>query len=534
LSFANNEADSPTGADWLHAPWMTPPSSADADQRARHDAAVALLCEHHATCRPFALFLRCFRIRQLYGQAPDGYGAFLMEVHLHRWLRKRGAALVRIQDASDKVSSTVDRLWDKEVPALLLDNSIWLSAVKVLISASQLIVSECEGLTPGVVDELRACVELGRADRTVLILPSPPHKFVGNEKDVQGFPRAMHQLELDPKCPARSVVFRDLICRMGRIAKLDPADRVRLTRSGELDKAMPISFRGVATGLFRIAAQYAREKNVGATYFAGSRAAEVAQAGCRIQQHMQYLLRLGDLCDEAGNTKLALTMLDDVTKAMESNGDELSAKSKEQVLAASRRRRIKWLGFLFESLMTPEHAQELWTLAKSQGGYAIGRRDRKVTAQCFSWMAVAAVLGGEYELAKEHAHDAISLAEATNIYEIPKEYAGEGLTFAKVTKAPPDRLRLAFCYLYLGHADRGLGQIRDAAENYGKAIKLLPKRPIRSLHALAMLSMGQAAEELGKREQALQLYRSTEVLGKSTGRSDLENAAVEGIKRLSK
>jgi hypothetical protein len=46
--------------------------------------------------------------------------------------------------------------------------------------------------------------------------------------------------------------------------------------------------------------------------------------------------------------------------------------------------------------------------------------------------------------------------------------------------------------------------------------------------------MGQAAEELGKREQALQLYRSTEVLGKSTGRSDLENAAVEGIKRLSK
>jgi hypothetical protein len=241
----------------------------------------------------------------------------------------------------------------------------------------------------------------------VLILPSPPHKFVGNEKDVQGFPRAMHQLELDPKCPARSVVFRDLICRMGRIAKLDPADRVRLTRSGELDKAMPISFRGVATGLFRIAAQYAREKNVGATYFAGSRAAEVAQAGCRIQQHMQYLLRLGDLCDEAGNTKLALTMLDDVTKAMESNGDELSAKSKEQVLAASRRRRIKWLGFLFESLMTPEHAQELWTLAKSQGGYAIGRRDRKVTAQCFSWMAVAAVLGGEYELAKEHAHDAL-------------------------------------------------------------------------------------------------------------------------------
>jgi len=103
---------------------------------------------------------------------------------------------------------------------------------------------------------------------------------------------------------------------------------------------------------------------------------------------------------------------------------------------------------------------------------------------------------------------------------------------AKVTKTPPDRFRLAFSHLYLGHAYRGLGQIREAAENYRKAIKLLPKGRIRPLHALAMLSMGQAAEELGEREQALQLYRSTEVLGKGTGRVDLANAAVEGINRL--
>ena len=88
-----------------------------------------------------------------------------------------------------------------------------------------MIVSECEGLSPGVVDELQACVELGKADRTVLILPSPPFEFVGNEKDVQGFPRAMHQHELDPKYPARSVVFRDLIGRIARIAKLDPKER---------------------------------------------------------------------------------------------------------------------------------------------------------------------------------------------------------------------------------------------------------------------------------------------------------------------
>jgi hypothetical protein len=174
-----------------------------------------------------------------------------MEVHLHRWLRKRGAGVLRVQDATSEASSLVDRAFDKEVPALLLDNSLWLSAVKVLIQRSQLIVSECEGLSPGVVDELQACVELGKADRTVLVLPSPPFEFVGNEKDVQGFPRAMHQHELDPKYPARSVVFRDLIGRIARIAKLDPKERVRLTRSGELDKTIPVTFRGVASGLFR-------------------------------------------------------------------------------------------------------------------------------------------------------------------------------------------------------------------------------------------------------------------------------------------
>src|SRR5262249_13122042 len=153
-----------------------------------------------------------------------------------------------------------------------------------------------------------------------------------------------------------------------------------------------------------------------------------------------------------------------------------------QVLAGSRRRRIKWLGTLFESLMTPDHAQELWTLAKSQAGYAVSRHDRRVMAQCFSWMAVAAVLEGRYELAKEHALDAISYAEASNIYEIPKTHAGEGIKSAKVTKAPRDRFRLAFSYLYLGHAYRGLGQIAEAAENYSKAITFLPKRPIRPLH----------------------------------------------------
>src|SRR5580693_9708026 len=63
----NTEATSLTTADWLNADWITAPSSANASQRARHDAAVSLLREYHATGRPFALFLRTFDIHQWYG-----------------------------------------------------------------------------------------------------------------------------------------------------------------------------------------------------------------------------------------------------------------------------------------------------------------------------------------------------------------------------------------------------------------------------------------------------------------------------------
>jgi tetratricopeptide (TPR) repeat protein len=523
----NTESTSLTRADWLKAVWITSPSSADAGQRARHDAAVALLREHHATGRPFALFLRTFDIHQWYGQGPDGYGEFLLDVHLHRWLRKRGAGLLRVQDASDETAIIADGIRGEEVPALLLDNAVWLSAVKSLICASQLIVSECEFLKPGVVAELQACVELGKVDRTVLVLPSPPYRVVSNESEVQEFPRAMHQHELDPKYPARSPIFEDLIDRIAQIANLDPRERVRLTQSGELDKAIPVTFRGVAPGLFRIAQDYARKKNVGATYILGSRAAKAALAGSGIWEHLDYLLRLADLCDEAGNTKLALTMLDDVAKAMETGGSDLSLRSCKHVLAGVRQRRSKWLATLFESLMTPEHGEELWNLANSQAGYAIKCHDYKIQAQCFSWMAVAAVLGGKYELAKESACDAIRFAEGADIHRFDETQ------LTKVSRAPRDRFRLAFSHLYLGHAYRGLGQIREAAENYAKAIKLLPRRPVRQFHALAMLSMGQAAEELGHFKQALQLYQSAEVLAKGTGQPDLANAAAEGIKRLS-
>ena len=483
---------------------------------------------------PFALFLWAFRFNKGLRFHPTyGQNEFMLELHLHRWLRKRGAGLLRVQNASDELGTILDRCRGEEVPALLLDNSQWLSAVKSLIHASQLIVSECMGGNPGIVAELGACIELGKTDRTVLVLPDFPYQFVDDERLIQAFPRFVHQNELDPEYPLSSPVFADLLDRITHIANLDPKERIRLTQSGELDEAIPVSFRGVAPGLFRIAQNYAREKNGDATYIAAGRAARAALAASGIRKHLDYLLRLSDLCDEAGHTKGALSMLDWIAKTMENSGSDLAPKFCKQVLASVRRRRSKWLAKLFESLMASKQGEELWNMASSQAGYAVERHDPKVIAQCLSWMAVAAVLAGKYELAKETALDAIAHARCSDVYQIRQENAGDTMKLTKVRRVPEDRFRLAFSYLYLGHAYRGLGQIREAAANYAQSLKLLPKRPIRQFHAVAMYSMGQAAEELGQTNEALRLYHSSEILAKGIGRPDLANDAAEGIKRLS-
>jgi len=57
---------------------------------------------------PFALFLRTFGIRQLYCHAPDETGGILLEMHLDDWLRRRGAALIQVQDTSADVDVDVD------------------------------------------------------------------------------------------------------------------------------------------------------------------------------------------------------------------------------------------------------------------------------------------------------------------------------------------------------------------------------------------------------------------------------------------
>jgi hypothetical protein len=254
---------------WWNASWLASLDGRRAEERAAHAAAIAILEDHAATGRPFALFLHAFSSRQYYGQDPDGNGGMLLDAYLDGTLQKIGARMIKVQDPAGDLSFFV--------PGLLLENATWLLAVRALMARAELIVSECSVLHPGVLAELQAFADLKKFDLTVLILPSPPLEFVGNEDDVQVFARAIHQHELIAENPARTFVFRDLIERIEQIGKIAPARRLELIENGRLDDEVRVSFRGVPEGLVKLTKEYAREEKVGAAYFSGSRAVKVAE-----------------------------------------------------------------------------------------------------------------------------------------------------------------------------------------------------------------------------------------------------------------
>jgi len=495
---------------WSKAPWLAPRPPEDEVLKARHADALALLAEHEQTGKPFVLYLRTFAIRQLYGHTLDKDGnlvdestALVFDEHLQRWMAPRGVGVVKIED-----TSSPDVLGGR-VPALVLDQDKWFPVVKALIASAELIVSECQFLRPGVLAELKACVELGRADRTVLLLPSPPVEFDGKPEDIEPFPRAIYQHDLDWEFPAKSFVFRDLVARIGRIAAMDPAKRVQLIRKGRLDETEPVTFLGVPAGLLRLAGAYARKKSVNATYLVGARAALAAQYAHGLDRSMQYLLRVADLSVEAESPELAITVLDDIWKTASAKEAELGAAAVGLLRTAIRRRRIKWLGMLFEPLLQQGEAEKLWHLANSQAGYALQRRDDAVLAQCFSWMAVAAVYDRQYQLGKDNAQDAIMFAHRCR-----------------------DRFREGFASVYLGHALRQLGEPREAAYAYARALRLLPKGKSGRIHAVAMLSMAEVTEKLGMPGPAGEIFASALTLAQGMQFPDLEAAASEGLQRM--
>ena len=118
-------------------------------------------------------------------------------------------------------------------------------------------------------------------------------------------------------------------------------------------------------------------------------------------------------------------------------------------------------------------------------------------------------MGGQYDLAKENARDAIMVARSCH-----------------------QRFYEGFANVYLGHAERGSGRLDEAARAYKSAIELLGGRRPRIILASAMLGMAQVGEQLGQRSSALQLYASTREMARAMKLTEIEESAAEGERRL--
>jgi hypothetical protein len=174
----SNAASRPT-IDWRGADWYATSRATNEEERASHEAAVGILQEYEATGRPFALFLRLFKLNLLY-ESHDGSPVKALVVDLRDELQTRGASFIQVQNTDD-VGRIVDKV-SHDLPSLFLEDARWLDVVKALIGRAEMIVCECPSLAAGLSAELQACVELARVDRTVVVVASSAElEYVGNK-----------------------------------------------------------------------------------------------------------------------------------------------------------------------------------------------------------------------------------------------------------------------------------------------------------------------------------------------------------------
>jgi tetratricopeptide (TPR) repeat protein len=491
--------------DWRRSGWLVPRRSLKDTQRVRLEAALTVLDAHRKSGTPFLLYLRSFAVRQLYG--PEDAEGLPMEAHLKHELARVGANLIRVQDQykGGGVDQAIEALSD-QIPALPLRDETWLDAVKELIVRAEMIVSECLRLSPPVVAELRAIVAAGKVDQTTLILPS--QHFIGNEPEIAEFPRVVHQYDMNHAQPANTFSIRDLIDRLGRIAALNAVERRRLIRKNQLSAAVPVTYEGVAEGLLKLTSHYADKKNPGSVVFYGARAALALREKNDYVGAAESQLAVAEMCRGAGELKLTVVQIDEAEQEISTYRVQVGSAA-ERLVAAAREARIKVLGELYEGLMNVEDAPELWQLAQSQGAYALQRGDPRGFAQGLSWMSVAASLGQRYDIALENAQEAIAVAQSCNDVE-----------------------RQAFASVYLGNAHRGLGQLREAAEAFADAVRLLRADNLSRIHVVAQLSLALTLEQLSPSAEVIEMLQSVRTMGSAMGFADIENAAAAGIERL--
>jgi len=253
----------------VHASWVSAFAALEGlpePERRLHDLGVGVVDRFERDGSPFALLLRTWMVRQLFGES-DLSGRFWFENHVFDELAHIGVGTVQVREPDSPfpnvdaegepvAGADADPAIDPEpvleftvrTPSLSL-NERWFEAVTRLVERAELIAMYLPVATPGVVDELEAIVESGRADRTVVLYstsyavePLPEVPLLPN------FERIARIDELDHRRPIASFVFEDLVERLRSLARIPPARRLRLLRKGDLDRTYPVTWTGVSRG----------------------------------------------------------------------------------------------------------------------------------------------------------------------------------------------------------------------------------------------------------------------------------------------
>ena len=236
------------------------PGAAGVPERRRpaHNAALAVIQAHERDGSPFALVLRTFGVVQLF-TASDAEPGIYFENYLVDRL-PMGVKVVEVQTPGDLGDTMFDQSLGSPTisvyaPSLVLADDTWLRAVTYLVERAELIVVVFQMESPGVLAELRAILDSGRHDRTVVLFSELGFTSPASSTLLDRFPRVLSFADLDPRDMLGTFVFPDLVERIARIRDA-PAQPLPVQRAGlgEAFEELAIRRRGERSG--KAAARY--------------------------------------------------------------------------------------------------------------------------------------------------------------------------------------------------------------------------------------------------------------------------------------
>jgi hypothetical protein len=218
-------------------------------REAMHAQALEALRARECDGTPFILYLTTFGLDISHTASP--FGPELLENSVLDAVPEP-VNVIRIQDhrAMDSYASTAISV-RRRSPALLLNDDIWKNVAEALISSADLIISECYMLGAGVRFELERAYNLGRWDRTVLVLPPllSPIALVDNDPLVQMFPFCVWADAFHTHQFFDLPVTKPMLKRLNKLAALPPEDLRALTTPQAREAFMPLDLEAIARDL---------------------------------------------------------------------------------------------------------------------------------------------------------------------------------------------------------------------------------------------------------------------------------------------